>query len=544
MPRSPPAMKKPKATKATKVAVAKVAAPSDPAAIAAAVVAVLQTVEADLVASFGKKGVEESSRSQANLDEDDLHTSSVLDHDITETTSTKTTQTPVPSKTTTKKTCTKKTSAPKAVTTQPRKRKAVDADDSDDNTNSATAKKRQVTAISVVPVSEGSRTTDVQAAPVLNTPYVLKEALAAIEAKVHETSAFATVTLRHTKVSLEAKLADAERDPANLRPIRALRQKLDAVSACLERLEKGEVEQDYLARCEPYVERWRTCELKERARKAQEARAAKTAPTRHLPAPPHGGSLEALTTQREQNYGILISQEAKQSLGLVKRPVGLVQFDTCPSCKTAMRYNTAMQQLVCLACKHWKRFADMTSAALLYGEDFEFCRYTYKAVTHLNDTMRTAEGSEPYVVPPEHLERIMLVLRARRVKPEELTIAMVRKIIDNLAGMKVEHAVQCYCRLSGHAPRRMTQYMQEQMRLMFNAHVGPFRKHCMDRINNLNFHYTLYKFCELLGYWEMLESFPLLRGETNLARHDAIFSKVCKDLDWQYIPTIGSDKDE
>lgn len=385
--------------------------------------------------------------------------------------------------------------------------------------------------------------------PVLNVPFVLRESLAAITARVKEMVAFSTTTLRATEEALVAKLAEAEEDPVNVRPIKMLTTRLAAVRGALRRLEDGDVQTQYLARCEPYMDRWRACELKERARRAAAARSAKTATTRHLPTAPRlsasgaaTGTLDGLTSQREANHGVLISQEAKHTLGLAKRPVGLLQFDTCPSCKSTMRYNTVTQQLVCLGCKHWKRFADMTSSALPFGEEVEFCKYTYKAVTHLDDTMRTAEGSEPYVVPPHDLERIMIVLRARRIKPEDLTIAIVRNVIDGLKGMKVEHAVQCYSRLSGYAPRRMTQYMKEQMRLMFNAHVVPFRKHCRDRINHLNFSYTLYKYCELLGYWEMLESFPLLRGEQNLAKHDAILSQVCKDLDWQYIPTI-CDKD-
>ena len=381
----------------------------------------------------------------------------------------------------------------------------------------------------------------------LDIPYVLRESLAAIKAQVREMAVFSTTTLQATAESLREKLAVAEKDPINVRPILALKRRLVAVEASLARLKSGEVEARRLAKCEPYMERYRACELKERARRAAAARTAKTAVTRHLPAPPRAavsaigkplGTLEGITTQRDHNYGVLISQEAKHSMGLAKRPVGLLQFDTCTTCKTTMRYNTVTQQLVCMECKHWKRFADMTSSALPFGEEVEFCKYTYKAVTHLDDTMRTAEGSEPYVVPPQDLERIMIVLRARRIKPEDLTIAIVRNVIDGLKGMKVEHAVQCYSRLSGHAPRRMTQYMKEQMRLMFNAHVIPFRKHCRDRINHLNFSYTLYKYCELLGYWEMLESFPLLRGEGNLAKHDSILSQVCKDLDWQYIPTI------
>ena len=49
---------------------------------------------------------------------------------------------------------------------------------------------------------------------------------------------------------------------------------------------------------------------------------------------------------------------------------------------------------------------------------------------------------------------------------------------------------------------------------------------------------SLYKCLELTGHFEMLESFPLLRGSQNLANHDAIYAKVCEDCNWQFIPTV------
>ena len=48
----------------------------------------------------------------------------------------------------------------------------------------------------------------------------------------------------------------------------------------------------------------------------------------------------------------------------------------------------------------------------------------------------------------------------------------------------------------------------------------------------------MYKFCELLGYWEMLDSVPLLRGKSNRERHDRIQSRINEELDWEFIPTV------
>ena len=228
--------------------------------------------------------------------------------------------------------------------------------------------------------------------------------------------------------------------------------------------------------------------------------------------------------------------------GEQRRPVELTPFDMCPKCRVAMRYNQHLQQLVCpsTGCGHWKRFADMTSTALAYGEEVEFCKYTYKPVSHLDDTMKFAEAAESYVVPPAALQRVMKTLRRRGIKPEAITIPMIRQICVTLPGIRMENTVQIYCRLSGRAPRRMTAFMKDQMRIMFFLQEAPYRKNCGGRTNNLSFPYNLYKYCELLGYWEMLETFPLLRGAINLSLHDGIMEKVCHELSWEFVPTVAA----
>lgn len=50
--------------------------------------------------------------------------------------------------------------------------------------------------------------------------------------------------------------------------------------------------------------------------------------------------------------------------------------------------------------------------------------------------------------------------------------------------------------------------------------------------------YTLYKFCELLGEDEYLQYFPLLKSNEKLFAQDQIWRKICKDLRWEFIPSV------
>ena len=395
-----------------------------------------------------------------------------------------------------------------------------------------------------------------------------------VVASVEQAIPVHTAVLLAARTRLQANLTALEEDEdANLRPVRDIRRKLKDIDAALARLQSGAVLQEHHTRLQPFLERWRVLERMNRMQRQMEVESAIRAETRFLPTAPCASSLATGGTSaaaaaaaptapsatsvplpRAQGFGSLgvmatvgqthghstvISQEIRYAFGKRKRPVELVRFDTCSQCQTALQHNTEMQALVCPKCGHWKRFADMTASAMPYGDDMDFNKFTYKPVSHLEDIMKCAQGAEPYVVPPQDLLRVMKALAKRHVRSEDLTLTLIRQVCSELKDIKADHAVQIHSRLSGRAPRRMTAFQMDQMRIMFHSQEPVFRKYCKNRSNNLSFPYTLYKYCELLGYWEMLESFPLLRGMPNLGKHDAVLANVCNDLDWQFIPTTN-----
>jgi hypothetical protein len=288
-----------------------------------------------------------------------------------------------------------------------------------------------------------------------------------------------------------------------------------------------------------FISRYTELEHQDLERKAENESRMRTSETRYLPMAPRT-NVEVANLKKGQNYAQLIADEIRYKYGGQQRPVDLIKFDLCPNCMIAMKYNVALQQLICPvpSCGYWKRFADMTSAALAYGEEVEFCKYSYNPVTHLDDTIKYAEAGEAPVVPPQHLEKIMQVLVSNDVKPVNVTIKIIRDIIREIKGIHAENTVQIYSRLTGRSPRRLSTFAKDQIRIMFITEEPYYRKHCDGRTNNLSYPYKLYKYCELLGYWEMLETLPLLRGDNNLAKHDVIQARVHRDLDWQFIPTL------
>ena len=74
---------------------------------------------------------------------------------------------------------------------------------------------------------------------------------------------------------------------------------------------------------------------------------------------------------------------------------------------------------------------------------------------------------------------------------------------------------------------------------MFREIQEPFEK-CKphDRKNFLSYSFVLHKFCQLLELDELLSNFPLLKSRSKLMQQDQIWKGICRELDWQYIPSI------
>ena len=377
-----------------------------------------------------------------------------------------------------------------------------------------------------------------------DAPAGLQETLAAIRENLKVEHAQHTAVLKNLHFRLQSTLdALDEGDLGHVRPRADVLRKLAQVTQAQDALNEASFQARAEATIRTYILRLKELEQQEREKKKASEEKAKTSENRFLPTPPAATTAMQQSSKKNKNYSALVSQELKYKFGLEQKPVDLILFDMCPTCMVAMQYNVALQQLICPmpGCGFWKRFADMTSAALAFGEEIEFCKYSYNPVNHLDDTIKYAEAGEAYVVPPAHLEKVMKVLYKMAIRPEDITIKIIRSIIYDIKGIKTENTVQIYSRLTGRSPWRLSNFAKDQVRIMFITEEPYYRKHCGVRTNNLSYPYKLYKYCELLGYWEMLESLPLLRGPCNLSLHDAIQTKINRDLDWEFIPTVKQD---
>ena len=235
----------------------------------------------------------------------------------------------------------------------------------------------------------------------------------------------------------------------------------------------------------------------------------------------------------------LIDVEKKNLDRLIER-----KMDECPTCINSNIFQFSdTSELVCDNCG---MVVDvLISEELTYKEEQEtsekVINYSYKRDNHFNEWLSQFQAQEMTTIPPEVIEQLRNEFKKIKIKSlNEITHAKVRGLLKKLKLNKYyEHVPYITNILSGMKPPKMTQELEERLRLMFKDIQKPFDKNCpSERKNFLSYSYVLYKFCELLSEDSYLKYFPLLKSKEKLHQQDLIWKKICNDLHWEFIPTI------
>lgn len=114
----------------------------------------------------------------------------------------------------------------------------------------------------------------------------------------------------------------------------------------------------------------------------------------------------------------------------------------------------------------------------------------------------------------------------------------VRKALKSIR-MKKFYDQACYIsfRITGRRPPQLSAHQEKTLICMFESVQLPYEIHKGKRKNFLSYQYTLYKLCELLGLHGMLPCFPDMKGRQKLKEADAIWERICRDLQWKFHPT-------
>jgi hypothetical protein len=239
--------------------------------------------------------------------------------------------------------------------------------------------------------------------------------------------------------------------------------------------------------------------------------------------------------QHESSIRDELALELKDAIS----PVYVTNEDTCNTCSVPMVVMASEARMGCPLCSRTQPYMQATSSRIPYGEEVEFASFSYKRQNHFQEWLNAIQAKENTEVPNSVIESVMAYLYTHNGirNPNAITLENVRSALKALDMRKqYDHTMQIYVSITGKPPPRFSTFQEEQLRLMFDAIQGPFKKHCPpDRKNFLSYSYCLHKFCELLGYDNFLQYFMLLKGAEKLRKQDAIFANICEELDWQFI---------
>jgi len=169
----------------------------------------------------------------------------------------------------------------------------------------------------------------------------------------------------------------------------------------------------------------------------------------------------------------------------------------------------------------------------------EVCFYAYKRINHFREILAQFQAKETTQIPEKVIEDIKLQIKKERIDLKTLTNNKAKEILKKLGYNKYYEHIPFIKDIIGIKPPVMTPELEDTLCNLFMDIQGPYAKFCPDdRVNFLNYYYTVYKLCELLDQNQFLPYFPMLKDREKRIEQDNIWKQICNELEWEFIPTI------
>lgn len=169
----------------------------------------------------------------------------------------------------------------------------------------------------------------------------------------------------------------------------------------------------------------------------------------------------------------------------------------------------------------------------------EVCFYAYKRINHFREILAQFQAKETTQIPQEVFINIKNQIKKERMTIDQLTNSKAKDILKKLGYNKYYEHIPFIKDKLGIKPPIMNPELEEKLCNLFMEIQAPYAKYCPDnRVNFLNYYYTIYKLCELLNQKQYLPYFPMLKDVDKRIEQDIIWKHICKELNWKFIPTI------
>ena len=218
-----------------------------------------------------------------------------------------------------------------------------------------------------------------------------------------------------------------------------------------------------------------------------------------------------------------------------------IDNDVCDVCQCQMLLSDLSSEIYCSSCGASKKIMIVTDKVSYSDPQSEITYYTYKRINHFNEWLAQFQAKERTDLPPIIYTKIIDELKKNTHSSlEELKYNDIRSILKKLDYNKYyEHIPHILSIITGKNAPALERVDEEILRSLFKEIQIPFVNNCPPhRKNFLSYSYVLHKFCELLEYDHLLEYFTLLKSREKLHQQDVIWEKICKDLNWEFIPSL------
>ncbi len=213
----------------------------------------------------------------------------------------------------------------------------------------------------------------------------------------------------------------------------------------------------------------------------------------------------------------------------------------CINCNTEMTNLVHEALVVCLNCGYQEvLLAEQNRPIMLYDKK-DGIHYSYKRINHFREWISQIQGKESTDIPNEVFEKILNELKKEKVTDTtKLTPKFMRTILKKLRTHKYyEHTAYIINRINGIPPPQFSPELEQNLSNMFMQTQPLFIKYApANRLNFISYSYILHKFFLILNMPEYVALFPLLKSRQKIAQNEEVFKKICKELGWNWIPSI------
>jgi len=164
----------------------------------------------------------------------------------------------------------------------------------------------------------------------------------------------------------------------------------------------------------------------------------------------------------------------------------------------------------------------------------------YIRLNHFKEILSQFQAKETTHIPASVIHSIRERIKRERIDVKtQLNSKIMRDILRKLGYNKYFEHIQYINSLVGIRPPIMDDKLTETLCVLFIEIQQPWALYCPpERVNFFNYSYILYQLCVLLDQKQYLPFITLLKNDTKQKQQDDIWKSVCRDLDWQFFPTV------